>query len=48
VLVTPTIVDPVSGAVPGLEPAVQMPVENLDKGNFDNGLPNPAKNPGTK
>ena len=48
VLVTPTIVDPVSGAVPTPEPAVQMPVENLDTGTFDKGLPNPAKNPGTK
>ena len=48
VLVTPTIVDPVSGTVPGQEPPVNMPVENLDRGTFDKGLPNPAKNPGTK
>ncbi len=48
VLVTPTIVDPVSGAVTSPEPAVNMPVENLDTGTFDKGLPSPAKNPGTK
>ena len=48
VLVTPTIVDPVSGALPTPQPSVSMPVENLDRGTFDQGLPNPAKNPGAK
>jgi pilus assembly protein CpaC len=48
VIVTPTIVDPV--AEPVLPPAVQidMPVRNLNNGEFDKGLPYPAKNPGAK
>jgi pilus assembly protein CpaC len=48
VLVTPTIVDPVVGPVPSIEPQVNMPVQNLNKGAFDKGLPNPTQNPGTK
>lgn len=48
VLVTPTIVDPVSGSVATPEHQVNMPVQNLDTGTFDKGLPNPAKNPGTQ
>jgi len=51
VLVTPTIVDPVSGPVPAQPPQVNMPVQNLNPESFDKGLPNPAvpdagKNPG--
>jgi pilus assembly protein CpaC len=46
VLVTPTIVDPVMGNVP-TSPEVHPPVKNLDKGDFDKGLPTPV-NPGTK
>ena len=41
VLVTPTIVDPVMGAMP-TTPAVQMPMKSLDTGKFDKGLPNPS------
>jgi pilus assembly protein CpaC len=48
VLVTPSIVDPVTGPVPSPQPEVQMPVKNLDNGAFDKGLPSPAKGPGTK
>ncbi len=48
VLVTPTIVDPVSGQVPSGEPEVNYPVQHLDKDGFDKGLPSPTKNPGTK
>jgi pilus assembly protein CpaC len=49
VLVTPTIVDPVSGQLPASELQVNPPVQNLDKGGFDKGLPDPTnKNPGTK
>jgi pilus assembly protein CpaC len=48
VLVTPTIVDPITGQLPSGEPQVNQPVQNLDKGSFDKGLPSPAKNPGTK
>ena len=48
VLVTPTIVDPVSGALPAPAPSVSMPVENLDNGMFDKGLPYPTQNPGAK
>jgi pilus assembly protein CpaC len=46
VLVTPTIVDPVAGPVPGQPPQVNMPVQNLNTDSFDKGLPSPAKNPG--
>jgi pilus assembly protein CpaC len=46
VLVTPTIVDPVSGPVPGQPPQVNMPVQNLNTDSFDKGLPSPSKNPG--
>jgi pilus assembly protein CpaC len=42
VLVTPTIVDPVNGLVPPLEPKVNMPVQNLNLGQFDQHLPLPA------
>jgi pilus assembly protein CpaC len=50
VLVTPTIVDPVSESVSAPAPVVQvdMPMKNLNTGEFDKGLPNPAKNPGVK
>jgi len=48
VLVTPTIVDPATGQLPSGEPQVNQPVQNLDKGEFDKGLPSPTKNPGTK
>ena len=41
VLVTPTIVDPVREAVPNMGPQVNMPVRNLDKERFDQGLPSP-------
>jgi pilus assembly protein CpaC len=47
VLVTPTIVDPVS-AVPSPEHPINMPIHNLDTGEFDKGLPDPTKNPGAK
>ncbi len=51
VLVTPTIVDPVSGPVPGQPAELNMPVKNLDVDTFDKHLPgsvapSPAKNPG--
>ena len=39
VFVTPTIVDPVMGEVPGPQPQVDMPMRNLDKDSFDKGLP---------
>jgi len=47
VLVTPTIVDPVSGQVPASQPQVEMPIRNLDTGSFDKGLPGSTKGPGT-
>jgi pilus assembly protein CpaC len=46
VLVTPTIVDPVSGPVPEPEPQVSMPVKNLNTDSFDKGLPEGYKSPG--
>ena len=51
VLVTPTIVDPVSGAPLPQQPQVNMPVQNLNNNSFDKGLPgatqpSPGKNPG--
>jgi len=46
VLVTPTIVDPVSGLVPESQPKVTMPVQNLNTDSFDKkGLPYPATPP---
>jgi len=46
VLVTPTIVDPVSGALPSPEPQVTMPVQNgVDPSKYDKGLPYQPKNP---
>ena len=48
VLVTPTIVDPLTGQLPSGEPQVNQPVQNLDKGGFDKGLPSPTKKPETK
>jgi pilus assembly protein CpaC len=48
VLVTPTIVDPVAGPLPTPEPQVNPPVQYLDKGGFDKGLPDPTKKPETK
>jgi pilus assembly protein CpaC len=46
VLVTPTIVDPVGGQMgpPGVQ--VDMPVQNLNNGQFDQKLPLPSKAPG--
>jgi pilus assembly protein CpaC len=48
VLVTPNIVDPVSEPVSAPVVQVDMPMKNLNTGEFDKGLPNPAKNPGVK
>jgi pilus assembly protein CpaC len=48
VLVTPTIVDPVSQPVSAPAVQVDMPVKNLNRGEFDKDLPNPAKIPGAK
>jgi len=46
VLVTPTIVDPVSGLLPESQPQVSMPVQNLNPDSFDKkGLPYPANPP---
>ena len=47
VLVTPTIVDPVSEPVPTPAGNVDMPIRNLNNGEFDKGLPYSAKKPGT-
>jgi len=46
VLVTPTIVDPVTDTGSAPLPQVEMPVRNLNTGEFDKGLPYPAKKPG--
>ena len=51
VLVTPTIVDPVSGPVPGQPPQLNMPIPSLNPESFDKSLPksaapNPDNNPG--
>ena len=48
VLVTPSIVDPVSEQVTAPEVKIDMPVQNLNRGDFDKGLPYPTKNPGEK
>jgi pilus assembly protein CpaC len=48
VLVTPTIVDPIAGPTPPSPLPVNMPVENLNNGEFDKGLPGAPKNPGAK
>jgi pilus assembly protein CpaC len=45
VLVTPSIIDPVGGPLPSIEPTVNMPVRNLDKERFDKGLPSPNNPP---
>ena len=45
VLVTPTIVDPVGGAVPTNQPEVTFPMQKLDNGAFDKNLPYAPKNP---
>lgn len=39
VLVTPTIVDPVSGEVPAPQPQVNFPMQKLDTNQFDKNLP---------
>ena len=39
VLVTPTIVDPVSGEVPPPQPQVNFPMQKLDTNQFDKNLP---------
>jgi pilus assembly protein CpaC len=46
VLVTPTIVDPITEKTSATTPQVDMPVRNLNNGEFDKGLPYPAKKPG--
>jgi pilus assembly protein CpaC len=46
VLVTPTIVDPLGTPEETVTPQVNMPIQNLDTGTFDKGLPSPAKNAG--
>ena len=46
VLVTPTIVDPVVRPTQNPPVQVNMPIQNLDNGAFDKGLPSPAKNTG--
>jgi pilus assembly protein CpaC len=46
VLVTPTIVDPLVMPEQTATPQVNMPIQNLDTGTFDKGLPSPAKNVG--
>ena len=46
VLVTPTIVDPVGGEVPTPQPKVTMPMQQLNSGSFDKGLPYQPKNQG--
>jgi pilus assembly protein CpaC len=48
VLVTPTIVDPVAGPVPAPAAQPSMPIENLNNGQFDKGLPYPPKNTGVQ
>jgi pilus assembly protein CpaC len=48
VLVTPVIVDPVAGPVPAPAPQPSMPMENLNTGDFDKGLPYAPKSPGVK
>jgi pilus assembly protein CpaC len=46
VLVTPTIVDPLSGEIPTPAPKVTMPMQDLKNGSFDKGLPYQPKNQG--
>jgi len=49
VLVTPTIVDPVSAPDQIAVPQVNMPIQNLEPHSFDKGLPYPAAgSPGAK
>ena len=48
VLVTPTIVDPLTGPEPVPEVQVNQPVKNLDKSGFDKTLPDPTKTPEKK
>lgn len=48
VLVTPSIADPVAGQVETPQPTVDMPIRNLDNGDFDKKLPLPTKTPGSK
>jgi pilus assembly protein CpaC len=48
VLVTPVIVDPVAGPVPAPAAQPSMPMENLNTGDFDKGLPYVPKNAGVK
>jgi len=45
VLVTPSIVDPVSGDTQAPPHTVDMPVRNLENNDFDQKLPYPAKTP---
>ncbi len=49
VLVTPTIIDPVNGAMPPT-PAIHQPIQNLDqdRSGFDKGLPTPNTAPESK
>jgi pilus assembly protein CpaC len=44
VLVTPVVVDPVAGPVPAPATHPSMPMENLNTGEFDKGLPYAPKN----
>ena len=44
VLVTPTIVDPLSGEVPAPQPQVNFPMQKLDTNQFDKNLPYAPKN----
>jgi pilus assembly protein CpaC len=46
VLVTPTIVDPANGEVSTPQPKVTFPVEPINNGTFDKGLPYQPKNEG--
>ena len=43
VLVTPVIVDPLGAPEQAPTPQVNMPMQNLEIGTFDKGLPSPAK-----
>lgn len=48
VLVTPTVVDPVTERDTPPVPKLDMPVQNLQPSEFDKNLPNPAKPSGSK
>jgi len=46
VLVTASVIDPIGQSVSAPAGQVDMPVRNLNNGEFDRGLPYPAKKPG--